>query len=208
MQTETPVRKRPERSCAGCRQKDVPEALVRLVLGDDGRIVPDLAGGAFGRGAWVHGRPDCIDKGVRGGLSRSFRQPVTTSVAELSSLICAAADRRVAGLILAARRSGKLAIGSVAVEQALDSDNVSLVVVARDARAAAETDRVRAAIAAGRAAAWGTKATLGAVLGRDETGVVAVLDNGLGRAVSSAIALASLLAPRGSKNSVRVTEVS
>ena len=43
----------PVRSCISCRKRANPSALIRVVL-VDGKVVPDLKGGAAGRGAWVH----------------------------------------------------------------------------------------------------------------------------------------------------------
>jgi predicted RNA-binding protein YlxR (DUF448 family) len=43
----------PVRSCIGCRKKANPAALIRVVL-IDGKLIPDIKGGAPGRGAWLH----------------------------------------------------------------------------------------------------------------------------------------------------------
>jgi uncharacterized protein len=43
----------PVRSCISCRKRANPSALIRVVL-IDGKVVPDLKGGAAGRGAWFH----------------------------------------------------------------------------------------------------------------------------------------------------------
>jgi|GEM_PF-589104 predicted RNA-binding protein YlxR (DUF448 family) len=43
----------PVRSCISCRTRANPAALIRVVL-VDGRVIPDLKGGAAGRGAWLH----------------------------------------------------------------------------------------------------------------------------------------------------------
>src|SRR5688572_27066523 len=110
---------RPERTCVGCRRKDRPDELVRVLRDDTGSLVPDVAGGGFGRGAWLHPRPDCLLKAAPRGLSRSFRAPVNTSASELARLLRSAAERRSQGLFAAAQRAGKLAVGSSAVEEAL-----------------------------------------------------------------------------------------
>src|SRR5512147_2640621 len=103
-----------ERTCVGCRRADAPERLVRLVLGSAGRVAPDLAGKAFGRGAWVHPSPACLGKATPRGLSRSFRSEITTSATELWPMLKAAADRRIEGLLGGAHRAGRLAIGATA----------------------------------------------------------------------------------------------
>ena len=43
----------PVRSCISCRRRANPSALIRVVL-VDGKVIPDLKGGAAGRGAWLH----------------------------------------------------------------------------------------------------------------------------------------------------------
>ena len=43
----------PVRSCISCRKKENPSALIRVVL-VDGKVIPDIKGGAAGRGAWLH----------------------------------------------------------------------------------------------------------------------------------------------------------
>ena len=43
----------PVRSCISCRKRANPAALIRVVL-IDGKVIPDIKGGAPGRGAWFH----------------------------------------------------------------------------------------------------------------------------------------------------------
>ena len=43
----------PVRSCISCRKRANPSALIRVVL-VDGKVIPDIKGGAAGRGAWLH----------------------------------------------------------------------------------------------------------------------------------------------------------
>lgn len=182
------TRATPVRTCSGCRATAPARELVRLVLGDDGEVVPDLAGGAFGRGAWVHASVDCLQKAPRG-LSRSFKMEIRTSAAALAESLGVAASRRIQGLLASARRAGKLAVGSTAVKDALEASTAQLLVVATDARAAADTEWVRRAVADGRAVAFGTKDVLGAVAGRDEAGVVAILDDRIATALAGAFSI-------------------
>ena len=61
----------PVRSCIGCRKKANPAALIRVVL-IDGKLIPDIKGGAPGRGAWLH------KKCAEGAISRgAFRFALT-----------------------------------------------------------------------------------------------------------------------------------
>lgn len=193
-------RQSPVRTCVGCRAEAPQGELVRFVLGPDGHVVPDVAGGAFGRGAWLHPRRDCLEGAVRGGLARSFRAPVAVSAKELATALSAAAGRRVEGLLSSARRAQRLAIGSEAVREALADGSALRIVVATDARAAAQTPWVEQAVRAGRALAWGSKDAIGRAVGRSEVGVVAVLDEGLADALSKAIEMAHVGAPGSSRN--------
>ncbi len=184
----------PERTCAACRKVGPSESMVRWVRSDDGSVVPDLKGSGFGRGCWLHPRVQCLAKLVPA-LSRSFRAPITTSPEAAVELLRSAADKRVRDLLGTARRQRKLALGSAAVEDVLGSGEACLVVVAQDARAAAETSQVRRAVAEGLACAWGSKERMGRIVGRPEVGVVAILDDRLAAALFDAIALAHLQGP-------------
>ncbi|GMV15195.1 MAG: YlxR family protein [Sorangiineae bacterium PRO1] len=175
------------RTCVGCQKEAAPEELVRFVLGPDGELGPVLSGKQSGRGAWVHPRTDCLGAAAKRGFAKSFRAPVQADAAELAARIRAAADRRVQSLLGAALGARQLAVGVNEVKEALGSSKARLLIVATDARAAAEAQEVRAAVARGLARAWGTKSELGRVTRRNETGIVAVLDSGLGRALAQTI---------------------
>jgi predicted RNA-binding protein YlxR (DUF448 family) len=175
------------RTCVGCQKEAAPDDLVRFVRGPDGSLAPVLVGSGSGRAAWVHPAPECLTTAAHKGLSRSFRAAVEVDPRVLAELIRAAANRRVVGLLMAGSGSRSLAIGAGAVAEALAGGRARLVIVASDARTAAESHEVREAIAAGRARGWGTKNELGRATHRSETGIVAVLDSGLARALAKAI---------------------
>jgi uncharacterized protein len=184
--------KQPTRTCVGCREAGSRDELVRVVAGDDGSVVVDLSASAFGRCAWLHPRKECVERAAPRGLSKSFKQKVKTTSQELASAIASAAERRIVGLLSAAARTRRLAPGSSAALQEIAAGRAQLVIVAADARAAASGAGVQQMIESGRAVAWGNKQTLGAALGRGDTGVVAVLDGGIARAISSAIGLSHI----------------
>jgi predicted RNA-binding protein YlxR (DUF448 family) len=146
----------------GCGLCDAAEAMVRLVVSED-EVVFDLAGGAFGRGAHLHARPECIEKAPRG-LARTFKRDPKVHARELAARLLAACDRRAAGLMLAARRTNALAVGADASLEALRRD-APLAVVAVDAGSIAQTLEVQGAVTEGRAIAWKTKSALGELLG-------------------------------------------
>jgi ribosomal protein L7Ae-like RNA K-turn-binding protein len=169
--------------------------MIRLVLGEDGALGVDLAGRAFGRGAWVHPRPDCLGRAARGGMERSFKQRVGTNVPELLGNVRAAANRRVEALIASARRAGSAAPGTDVARAAVEDGRATLVVVASDGRAAAQESYVTRAAAAGKAVVWGTKEILGRATGRPDTAVVAILDRGFSEAILRSTALSFIPDP-------------
>lgn len=170
------------RTCIGCRAAESAAHLVRVVLGPEGEIAVDLAGGAFGRGAWVHPVPSCLAQ-APAGLSRALRAEVRASAAELVSALRLAAGRRIQGLLLAARRKKRLEAGASAVEAAVLGRRAELVVVAADARAAAEHAWLSPLVASGAAAAWGEKAVFGAWFSRPDTALLAITERGLAQEI-------------------------
>ena len=55
----------PVRTCVGCRATDSRSALLRVVVGGHGDLVPDLRRCLPGRGAWLHPTEDCFALAVR-----------------------------------------------------------------------------------------------------------------------------------------------
>ena len=71
----------PVRSCISCRKRANPSALIRVVL-VDGKVIPDLKGGAAGRGAWLHKK--CAEVAIaRGAFRFAFKQAEAVDVSEL-----------------------------------------------------------------------------------------------------------------------------
>jgi predicted RNA-binding protein YlxR (DUF448 family) len=169
--------------------------LVRLVVGPDGQVVPDLAGGAFGRGAWVHARTSCLEGAVRGGLSRGMKQQIKATLPELLAAVRDAASRRAVSLLQAAQRAKLAGLGTTAVEEAERDGRVELLVLACDARATAELSAVKRLGARGRVRPFQTKAGLGAAFGRDELGLVALFSPDLSQEVSRMISVSELEEP-------------
>jgi predicted RNA-binding protein YlxR (DUF448 family) len=177
------------RTCAGCRVTGERGDLLRFVVGDDGTVVADLAATTFGRGAWVHPRASCLVRAAASGLARASKRPVNTTPEALVALVTDAASRRVEGLLASARASGQVAVGTDAVRDALAQGKAALVVVAGDARASAAELPSRAGAFS---VVWGNKITLGAAVGRGETGVVAILDRGFGDVIARGISISTL----------------
>jgi ribosomal protein L7Ae-like RNA K-turn-binding protein len=165
-----------------------------VVLGPaapDGRseVAIDLAGTSFGRGAHVHARPDCLERACRGGLARAFRRPVSSSPAELARQIVRAAEQRIRGLLLGARRARLVAFGDEARESIL-CGTATLAIVAVDAGGSGTKGALLGAVHEGKVVAFGTKADLGALFGRDEIAVVAITHAGVAAQIHCARAAA------------------
>jgi predicted RNA-binding protein YlxR (DUF448 family) len=190
----------PRRQCAGCAKRDFADALLRVVLDPaDGTLAVDLADSRFGRGAHVHASVECMQKALRGGFAKVFKAKVEGTVEALSEQITIAAERRIEGLLTGARR-GKLAIaGADVVREAYRDGSAALVLVASDAAAAAKLPEIQDAVSQGKALAWGNKQRLGAIFGRDETAVCAVLHEGVATAIGSARRMALPFAKVGSE---------
>ena len=88
------------RTCIGCRQRDAAGEMVRLSVHRhidriDARV--GVAGAErSGRGASIHARPPCLEKGLRPDvLARAFKQRVTLAdAADLLQLIITASRRK------------------------------------------------------------------------------------------------------------------
>jgi predicted RNA-binding protein YlxR (DUF448 family) len=183
--------------------------MVRLVIGPDAvdtgePVVPDLAGGAFGRGAWVHPRPSCVEGAARGGLSRGLKTQVKADPARLLALLREAAARRAVSLLQAAQRAKLAALGTTALEEAERDGRVELLVLAADAKASAELSAVTRLAQRGRVRLFKSNAELGAVYGRDDLALVGLLSRDLSQEVSRMISLSELKEPAALQ---RVTEV-
>jgi predicted RNA-binding protein YlxR (DUF448 family) len=189
------------RSCVGCLERVPREAiareLVHLVLvppvSDDASttVVVDTLGRStgVGRGAWIHARRDCLEKAVKKGLARSAKGRVSADEVAIAAQIVTQAERRVEGLLQSARRAGALAFGGTPVTEAVSAGNAAMVLVATDAASAAKLAAVRTAQREGLAVGWGDKSRLGAIAGRSEVGVTAILDPGIADALRHALGL-------------------
>ncbi|HRG95211.1 MAG TPA: DUF448 domain-containing protein [Polyangiaceae bacterium] len=198
------------RTCAGCGQKADPGALARLVRGPEGpnatELAFDLAGGSFGRGAWVHPQSACLERAARSGFSRSFKAPVRTTAAALSSAFREAAERRITGLLTSAKRTHHVRVGTDAALGAL-ADGATCVVVAVDARSVVERREITDAVSRGFAVSFGSKSTLGALFGRDEVAILAVTHGALADEIKRMCRAAAALAGSGSEAAWRSSEV-
>jgi predicted RNA-binding protein YlxR (DUF448 family) len=144
------------------------------------------------------------------GLSESNKGLVPLEPATLAAAMVRAIERRALGLLLAAARAHKVALGADAVTGAVGRGEADLVVVATDAAASAELPAVRRAVTDGRAVAWGTKQVLAASCSSaasskriEGLGVVAILDDRIAAALRAAVHAAAALSSLSSGGTKR-----
>lgn len=66
----------PQRTCVGCREVLSKRSLIRLIRTPDGIIV-DPTGKAAGRGAYLHDKRSCWERGLKGGITRALKIELT-----------------------------------------------------------------------------------------------------------------------------------
>lgn len=128
----------PERRCVVTGDVVPAERLVRLALGPDGTIAPDVLGKAPGRGAWI-GVPRAEleaaqAKGkLKGGIARALHEGNVTIPDDLGARIEAQLQRATLDRLGLESRSGTLISGNEKIEQAARRRQVRLLLHACDA---------------------------------------------------------------------------
>ena len=130
----------PERRCVLSGEVAPAGQLVRLALGPDGQIAPDVHGKAPGRGAWI-GVPRAEleaaqAKGkLKGGLARALQENAKALVIpdDLGARIEAQLMRATLDRLGLEARSGTLISGNERIEQAARKGQVRLLLHASDA---------------------------------------------------------------------------
>ena len=128
----------PERTCILTRRTASREELIRLALGPDGEVAPDVRARAPGRGAWVGvGRAELDEanaKGkLKGALARAFKTGDLKIPADLGERVEAALRQATLDRLGMEARSGNLINGSDKVEIAARKGDVHLLIHAADA---------------------------------------------------------------------------
>jgi hypothetical protein len=130
-----------ERRCVASGAVKPEGELLRVALGPDGVLVPDVAAKLPGRGGWVSADRESVDLAVRKRLfNRAFEKPVEAP-ADLAAQFEALLEARALSLLGLARRAGSLAMGY---------------------------DGAKAALSKGPAPAWRIEARDGAAGGREK----------------------------------------
>jgi len=128
----------PERTCVLTRRKGTRDSLIRLALGPDGQVAPDVRAKAPGRGAWISVTRDELDaanaKGkLKAALSRAFKAAKLAIPEDLGARTEAALRQAALDRLGMEARSGTLINGSDKVEQAARMGKVYLLLHAADA---------------------------------------------------------------------------
>ncbi len=78
----------PLRTCVGCRQVLPKRTLIRVVRSPQG-VVIDPSGKLAGRGAYLHDRRSCWEKGLKGALAQALKTDLTSEERERLSAFAA-----------------------------------------------------------------------------------------------------------------------
>ena len=113
----------PERTCVLTRRKGTQDELIRLALGPDGEVAPDVRARAPGRGAWIGVDRTALDaanaKGkLKAALQRAFKTNELAVPADLGERIEAALRQTALDRLGMEARAGNLINGADKVETA------------------------------------------------------------------------------------------
>ncbi len=173
----------PERRCILSGEHGPRHGLIRLALGPDGQVVPDLAAKAGGRGAWLGvdraGLEAAMARGrLASALRRALRAETLSVPADLPQRIADGLAQRALDRLGIETRAGNTVTGSERIDAAIRAGGIGLLVSAEDAGA----DALRGLAAVLRSFAPGARAlrvpvgreALSRALGRANTVYVAV----------------------------------
>lgn len=189
-----PEHETPERKCILSGEHGSRDALIRLAIGPDGEVLPDLGAKAPGRGAWIS--PDrmlieqALAKGrLRGALARAFKGQALKVPDDLPDRIENGLARRALDRMGLEMRAGHLILGSDRIADALGAGRVHLLLHASDAASdgSAKLDGKARATGATVLALPASRADLSLALGRENVVHAALDDRAAATRVSAAV---------------------
>ena len=129
-----------ERKCVLSGEHAARDALIRLALGPDGAIAPDVRAKAPGRGAWIGVDRQTLEaaqaKGrLKGALARAFKTGDLSIPDDLGERIEAALRQSALDRLGLEARAGTLLTGSEKIETAARRGEVYMLIHAADASA-------------------------------------------------------------------------
>jgi predicted RNA-binding protein YlxR (DUF448 family) len=127
-----------ERSCILTRRTAPREELIRLALGPDGQVAPDVRARAPGRGAWIGVGRKALDEAnakgkLKGVLARAFKTNDVEVPTDLGDRIETALRNQALDRLGLEARGGTLINGAERIEQAARAGKVHLLIHAADA---------------------------------------------------------------------------
>jgi predicted RNA-binding protein YlxR (DUF448 family) len=130
----------PERKCILSGEHAARDDLIRLALGPDGGIWPDVRARAPGRGAWIGVDRPTLEKAqakgkLKAALARAFKAGDVNIPADLGARIEAALRQAVLDRLGLEAKSSNLVLGSERIETAARRGQVALLIHAADASA-------------------------------------------------------------------------
>ncbi|MBV9883481.1 MAG: DUF448 domain-containing protein [Sphingomonadaceae bacterium] len=128
----------PERTCILSRRTAARDELIRLALGPDGEVAPDVRARAPGRGAWIGVDRAALDaanrKGkLRGALARAFKTEKVGVPEDLGARVEAALQRNAMDRLGLEARAGNLVTGAERIETEARRGGVEALLHAADA---------------------------------------------------------------------------
>lgn len=131
-------RNSPVRRCILSGERAQQRHLVRLALGPDGTVAPDIHGRAPGRGAWIGVPAEELETArVKGKLSgllkRAFKVSELTVPVDLAARTGAALEQATLDRLGLEARAGNLLFGAERVDASARSGQVALLLHASDA---------------------------------------------------------------------------
>lgn len=133
-----PEHETPERKCILSGEHGSRDALIRLAIGPDGEVLPDLGAKAPGRGAWISPDRQLIEQAIakgrlRGALARAFKGQPLRVPDDLAQRIETGLLRRALDRLGLEMRAGHLILGFDRISDALGSGRAHLILHALDA---------------------------------------------------------------------------
>jgi uncharacterized protein len=127
-----------ERRCILTGVSGSPETLIRLALGPDGIVLPDLRARASGRGAWIACDRAALEaaqaKGkLRGALARAFKTGAAAAPDDLATRIAAGLERMFLDRLGLEQRAGAVVTGSDRIGEEARRGRIHLLLHAADA---------------------------------------------------------------------------
>ena len=128
----------PERTCVLTRRKGTKDELIRLALGPDGSVAPDVRARAPGRGAWIGVGRAALDEAIgKGKLKPALQRAFKTGELQIPSNLGERTEHALRKTALdrlgMEARAGNLINGADKVEAAARAGKVHLLLHALDA---------------------------------------------------------------------------